>query len=87
MKILANDGIHSAAQAKLEELGHQVFTEHIEQKDLAVWINENLHSTLKRSCKQERPKIHLGDRVEVLIEKGLQFERLGLSLRPEGCLK
>src|SRR6056300_1282096 len=41
MKILANDGIHSAAQAKLEELGHQVFTEHIEQKDLAVWINEN----------------------------------------------
>ena len=41
MKILANDGIHSAAQAKLEELGHQVFTEHVEQKDLAVWINEN----------------------------------------------
>lgn len=41
MNILANDGLHKAAISKLEELGHTVFTDHIEQKDLAVWINEN----------------------------------------------
>ena len=41
MNILANDGLHKAAINKLEKLGHQVFTEHIEAKDLAVWINEN----------------------------------------------
>lgn len=41
MNILANDGLHELAINKLEELGHTVFTQHIEQKDLAVWINEN----------------------------------------------
>lgn len=41
MNILANDGLHELAINKLEELGHIVFTQHIEQKDLAVWINEN----------------------------------------------
>jgi D-3-phosphoglycerate dehydrogenase / 2-oxoglutarate reductase len=41
MNILANDGLHELAINKLEELGHTVFTQHVEQKDLAVWINEN----------------------------------------------
>lgn len=41
MNILANDGLDELAINKLEELGHIVFTEYIEPKDLAVWINEN----------------------------------------------
>lgn len=41
MNILANDGLHELAINKLEKLGHTVFTEHVLQKDLAVWINEN----------------------------------------------
>lgn len=52
----------------------------------AVWIDERLHERLKRSCKEKKPKTNLGERAEVLIEKGLRAEQLGLSLCPESSL-
>ena len=49
----------------------------------AVWIDEQLHARLKRACKEKKPSTNLGERAEVLIEKGLRAEQLGFSLRPD----
>ena len=41
MKILANDGISAEGREKLESAGFDVATEHVEQDELAAYINEN----------------------------------------------
>ncbi len=46
MKILANDGISSAGQQKLEAAGYTVITNKVEQGDLARAINENQYEIL-----------------------------------------
>ena len=51
MRILANDGIAPAGQAKLEAEGHEVITDKVEQADLIDYINsENIEVLLVRSA-------------------------------------
>lgn len=40
-----------------------------------VAIPEELHARLRRECKECRPRVNLGDRIAILIERGLSCER------------
>lgn len=46
VKILANDGIETAAQEKLKAQGYEVVTEKVNQEELAKQINEKMYDAL-----------------------------------------
>lgn len=55
MKILANDGISSVGQQKLEAAGFTVITDKVNQEDLAAYIHkENVEALLVRSATTAR---------------------------------
>jgi D-3-phosphoglycerate dehydrogenase len=58
MKVLANDGISNAGEKKLRENGFEVFTEFVDQNDLAAYINEmNIDVLLVRSATKVRKEL------------------------------
>ena len=46
VKILANDGIETAAQEKLRSHGYEIFTEKVKQEDLINEINNKKYNAL-----------------------------------------
>lgn len=58
MRVLANDGISKAGEEKLLEYGFEVFTDFVEQDNLASYINEmNIDVLLVRSATQVRKEL------------------------------
>lgn len=85
MKILINDGISPSGIEKLEENGHQLFTEKVDQKDLESFMNENqIEAILVRSATQVRAElIEAVPSLKLIGRGGVGMDNIDVSFAQE----
>lgn len=85
MKILANDGIHPAGKKLLEEAGHTVITDKVDQADLAAYLkNEQVSALLVRSAtKVNKEELDSWDGLKVIGRAGVGIDNIDSAYAKE----
>lgn len=78
MKILANDGIHPAGKQMLEDAGHTVITDKVDQADLASYLrDEQVSALLVRSAtKVNKIELDSWDGLKVIGRAGVGIDNI-----------
>jgi len=79
IRILANDGIESAALKSLQEAGFEVITAKISQEELANHINEFDALTVRSATKVRKPLIDVITRTKLIIRGGVGLDNIDVE--------
>jgi len=79
MKILANDGMESAAISALQQAGHEVTTAKIQQEELPNRINEFDVLTVRSATKVRKPLIDVITRTKLIIRGGVGLDNIDVA--------
>jgi D-3-phosphoglycerate dehydrogenase len=89
LNILANDGIAASAKENLEQAGHKVFTEKVEQDRLADFINDNGIDVLivRSATKVRKDLLDKAKPLKLIIRAGVGLDNIDTEYAKEKGVK